>query len=300
MIGWAFFGAIAVAPFLREALRAPMTDDTRQNAPGQISALPMGRTHIRWMGAADGPVAVCVHGLTTPSRVWEGLAQELGTRGFRVLAYDHFGRGFSDTVRGRQDRAFFLKHLNEVLANEQVKDGFTLIGYSMGGAIATAFAAENPKRLKQMILLAPAGMGHDLGPVAKATMWPGIGDWLMLALFARGHRKGTETERALPTSVPGIVDYQQAELQRRGFIPAVLSSLRGILSDRLESDHRALEGALPVLAIWGGIDKTIPLSRRDILASWNPTARHATIDDAGHGLTYTHTSDVMRAIDHAG
>ena len=300
MIGWAALAALVGAPFAKEAMRHPMNDAARRAAPGKIAALSQGKTHIRWMGAESGPVAVCVHGLTTPSRVWEGLAEALGARGYRVLAYDHFGRGFSDTVRGLQDRAFFLTHLKEILAHEGVEDGFTLVGYSMGGAISTAFTAENPSRVGRLVLLAPAGMGHELGRVARITKLPMIGDWLMLTLFPRGHRKGTEAERALPSSVPGIVDYQQNELTRRGFVPAVLSSLRGILSERQEADHKAISGKVPVLAVWGDVDRTIPLSRRDVLAEWNPNARHAVIEGAGHGLPYTHTKEVIAAFDQAG
>jgi hypothetical protein len=157
----------------------------------------------------------------------------------------------------------------------------------------------NLDRARRLILLAPAGMGHDLDKLAKFTRdTPVLGDWLMLLRYPSAHRQGTEAERALPSEVEGIIDYQQAELGKRGFIPAVLSSLRGILPRPLEEAHRQIsrEG-IPVLAIWGREDKVIPLRAMGQLAQWNRMARHEVIDGAGHGLTYTHASAVLRAIE---
>lgn len=291
--------ALALWPFAREYMRKPVSDAMRQNAPGAFAELSQGITHYRWIGPTRGPVAVCVHGLTTPSLVWEAVAQGLARMGYRVLVYDLYGRGYSDNAAGLQDQDFFLRQLDDLLAVQNLEDDLTLIGYSMGGAIVTAFAARNPDRIRRMILLAPAGMAHDLGRLAKFTRdTPVLGDWLMLLRFPSGHRKATEAERALPTEVAGIVDTQQAELNRRGFVPAVLSSLRGMLKPPLEEAHRIISRAdIPVLAIWGRDDRVIPLSAMGRLAQWNRTARHEVIDGAGHGLTYTHASAVITAIE---
>ena len=290
--------AAAAWPFLREWRKPPMDAAARAAAPGKIARLSQGATHYRWTGPADGPVAVCVHGLTTPSQSWDGVAAHLAEAGFRVLTYDLYGRGYSGRPGGRQDRAFFLRQLDDLLAHLGVDGPITMLGYSMGGAIATAFAARHPGRLQRLILVAPAGMGHDLGTMARITRdVPGPGDWLMYVAFPRGHRKATEAERTTATTPPDIVDIQQAELDRRGFVPAVLASLRGMLNGDVEAEHRRIAAAgLPVVAIWGRADAVIPLSARDVLTRWNPRAHHVVIDGAGHGLPYTHAADVAAAI----
>jgi pimeloyl-ACP methyl ester carboxylesterase len=168
----------------------------------------------------------------------------------------------------------------------------------MGGAIATAFAARHPGRLRDLVLIAPAGLGHDLGPVARLVARGGpLGRWLMLAAFPASFRRGCEAERALPSSVPGIVDRQQAELRWRGFVPAVARSLAGILAEDQGAAHAAIARAgVPVRAIWGAGDRVTPPSGRARLAEMNPDARQVVIDGAGHGLTYTHTAAVLSAI----
>lgn len=289
---------IVARPYLLEMRRLPVAA-IRKHAPGEFADLSRGKTHLLWSGPEDGRVVVLIHGLTTPSFVWQSLTPVLTARGYRVLAYDHYGRGYSDRPNDAQDEAFFVSHLDELLTDQGVTEPVTLIGYSMGGSVTTAYAAAHPNKVKQAILIAPAGMGHDLGFVAKLTQnLPVIGDWLMLAFYPKAHRKGCEAERAGEVStVENIFDLQLAEQNTRGFFRSVLSSLRGILSQVLEPQHRTIAKAgLPVLAIWGSEDAIIPISRKDVLAGWNPGVEQVVIDGAGHGVTYTHTDKVAQTI----
>ena len=302
MIWWALailaVAAPIAAPFLAELLRPAMRGAARASAPGQFADLPGGQTHYQWIGPADGPLIVCVHGLTTPSYVWHPIADGLARLGFRVLIYDLYGRGFSDRPRGAQDTAFFVSQLEDLLDVLGVEGRITLIGYSMGGAIASAFALKHGARLRQLVLLAPAGMGHDLGPVARLVARGGVaGRWLMLAAFPMSFRRGCEAERALPATVPGIVDRQQAELRWRGFVPSVARSVAGILGEDQGAAHAAIAAAgVPVRAVWGAKDTVIPLSRKARMEEVNPIADQHVIEGAGHGLTYTHTARVLAAI----
>ncbi len=287
---------VIAAPFVIEHRRRVMDDAARGSATGQLVELSQGVTHFAWAGPQNGPVLVCIHGLTTPSFVWRGMTRALALAGYRVLTYDLYGRGYSSRPKGPQDRRFFLTQLNELLAREGVGDDLTVVGYSMGGAIAATFAATYPDRVHQLVLLAPAGMrvvnGGLIGFIKRVPL---LGDWLVLALYPAMLRKGLRAERHIPGSVPRINDLQLAEIEVKGFSPAVLASLRGILSEDLSKDHKALAArGTPVLAIWGRKDEVIPLSCVGTLAEWNRDARQEVIDGAGHGLTYTHTDEVLR------
>jgi len=97
--------------------------------------------------------------------------------------------------------------------------------------------------------------------------------------------------------VENITTLQKAELKYQGFVAAVLSSLRGILAVPLEDEHRIIHAAgVPVLAVWGRHDDVIPLSAVGKLTEWSRNARQEVIEDAGHGLTYTHTDAVLAAM----
>lgn len=290
-------GIVAI-PLMTEATRKRMTDTTRAQAPGQFAKLPQGVTHYQWAGPENGPVCVCIHGLTTPSFVWNGLTPHLVSMGYRVLTYDHIGRGYSDHKTAPQTDEFFVQHLNDLLENQQVEDDLIIIGYSMGGVIAAAFGAQQAVATQRVILLAPAGM-HRLGDGLLRFMIkaPVIGTWLMQALYPTVLRRGIDKEKSLPTSVPEITRMQEAELDWRGFVPAVLSSLRNVLDTDMRPAHQKLaEESIPVLAIWGRDDAVIPVGSAEMLAQWNSSAENAVIDGAGHGLTYTHTDEVAALI----
>lgn len=293
---------VAILPLLRERLRSTMGPEARNQAPGAFAPLARGLTHYHWVGPQRGPIAVCVHGLTTPSFVWgdqgRGVAAGLADRGFRVLSYDLYGRGFSDRPGGLQDRAFFVEQLQDLLDHQGVRGDFILLGYSMGGAIATAYTSAHPGRVRELVLLAAAGLKTTPGKLATFIRnRRGLGDWLMMALYPRLHIRGTEAERDLPSSVLGIVDLQQNELNFRGFVPAVLSSLRGILSDDMGPDLRQIHRqGVPILAIWGGADDIVPVSSVGRLTEQARSAKQEVIESAGHGLPYTHTNEVLEII----
>ncbi len=97
-------------------------------------------------------------------------------------------------------------------------------------------------------------MGHKLGKVfGWASRFWGLGDWQVHARYPRLHLAGTEAERAISSSVFFLIERQQKELQYRGFIPAILSSTRGILARKMAAEHSAIQRhGIRVLAIWGG------------------------------------------------
>ena len=292
---------VAAAPYAAERRRLMMDDDARADAPGAFIDLKHGRTHYRYFSPQSAPLAVCVHGLTTPSFVFEALADGLVAKGYRVLVYDHYGRGFSDRPTAAQDREFFVSHLDELLNALGEHEKFLLIGYSMGGAVAAAYTAAFAQRVRNLVLVAPAGMGHQLGPLANfIRVMPGIGGWLFMAGYGRSHRKGTEKERVLHSAVPFVVDRQQRELQYRGFLPSVLSSLRNGLRAQAKADHQSIhEAGTKVVAIWAAADDVIPLDCKDKMAGWNPAAEQVVVPDEGHSLPYTHPDAVLDQIPQA-
>ena len=168
--------AILAAPFIIEWCRIPMDAQARADAPGEFASLSNGITHYQFHGPVDGPLVVCVHGLTTPSFVYEGLATRLVERGHRVLVYDHYGRGYSDRPKGDQDRAFFVSHLEELLEHLNIDTPFDLVGYSMGGWVVTAYATIHPKMIKRLFCLPLRVWGMNWGgPPNWCAMCPSSG-----------------------------------------------------------------------------------------------------------------------------
>ena len=90
---------------------------------------------------------------------------------------------------------------------------------------------------------------------------------------------------------------QRAQLDRSGYLRAILSSRRGILSELLEKEHRKIAGlALPVVAIWAEKDEVIALSALGRLAQWNRNARQEVVPSAGHAMPYSHPIGAIKAL----
>lgn len=301
MMGWIIpllvLAGLAALPWLGERARQS-SDAFRAQAPGRFAKLSQGATHFQWLGGARGPVIVCVHGLTTPSPVWYAIAKGLVGMGYRVLIYDLYGRGFSDAPRGEQTGDFFAQQLQDLLDHQELTDDVTLMGYSMGGSIATHFTAKYPDRVRRLILLASGGAWlREDRLTEKSRTWPILGDWIHAVLATRKDRRSLRTQLGLPFDIKGIVEVQLGEYRSRGFVRSVLSSRRHMLADFQEDAHRSIgrEG-VPVVAIWAEKDEIIPLKSLGAMTQWNRSIRQEVVPGAYHDIGYVNSGEVVNLL----
>jgi pimeloyl-ACP methyl ester carboxylesterase len=117
------------------------------------------RVHYLDWGDPSAPPVVCVHGYTSSAQAFNALARHLQSR-FHVLAPDVRGHGdsaWSPTAAYQYyDQISDLAGFVDQLGLEQ----FTLIGTSMGGIIAMAYAGAHPDRLARLVI-------NDIGPDAE-------------------------------------------------------------------------------------------------------------------------------------
>ena len=291
---WLILAGLAALPWLAESRRHG-SDAFRDQAPGRFAKLSQGVTHFQWLGPARGPVVVCVHGLTTPSPVWYAIAEGLARLGYRVLVYDLYGRGFSDAPRGAQTGDFFAQQLSDLLDHQDLREDVTLMGYSMGGSIATHFTALNPDRVRRLILLASAGAWLREDRLTEwARMIPFFGDWLHSVIIARRERRALRGQLTRTFDIKGIVQVQLAEFDSRGFLRSVLSSRRHMLAETQEDAHRTIGRAgVPVVGIWAEKDEIIPLKSLGTMTQWNRAIRQEVIEGAKHDVGYANSADVI-------
>lgn len=287
----------AARPFIVERGRPAIGPTERHGADGEFIQLSQGVTHCKWTGSARGPVAVVVHGIASPMISVNAIGEALGSLGYRVLMYDLYGRGLSDAPSGKQDRAFFLRQLSDLCAYYGLTEELTIAGYSMGGNIATAFATEFPHSVKGIVLVAPGGIKTNQSAFSRfCSRVPLLGDWAH-AMFAHNRILKTIPEEGDTPLIEAVLQAQRKELNRRGYLPAMLSCRRGMLAEDQERDHRKLyRQGLSVTAIWAGTDAIIPLRAIGLLGLWNRDARQEVVADAGHDLPITHPKDLASAI----
>jgi pimeloyl-ACP methyl ester carboxylesterase/DNA-binding CsgD family transcriptional regulator len=130
-------------------------------------ALTPDGAHVAWASAGEGPPLVMVPGwLSHVKRLWShpaaasALAQ-LAER-HRFIWYDRVGGGLSDRSRLTESMDDDLGQLKAVLDAAEV-DRCRLIGYSVGGPVATRFAVAAPERVEHLVLYSTYARGADLG-----------------------------------------------------------------------------------------------------------------------------------------
>ena len=124
------------------------------------------RLHYLDWGNASAPPVVCVHGYTSSAQAFNAPARHLQHR-FHIIAPDVRGHGesaWSPTGAYQyRDQVSDLEEIVDQLGLEQ----FTLIGTSMGGIIAMAYAGAHPERLGRLL----RKQGHQR---AHQLSWMGI------------------------------------------------------------------------------------------------------------------------------
>lgn len=76
---------------------------------------------------------------------------------YRLVALDFRGHGESEPSRGNYAFGEFLEDVRAVVEHRELPRRFVLVGHSFGGAVAAAYAGEEPRRVERLVLLATAG-----------------------------------------------------------------------------------------------------------------------------------------------
>jgi len=130
---------------------------------GYVEANGIRLRYYRTGGAL--PALVLSHGYTDNGLSWTGLARAL-QKEYDVIMYDLRGHGLSDapqTGYGMDDQVADLLGLIEALKLQRP----IIIGHSLGGSIAAAFAAKHPNLPHKVVLVDPPGL---VIPVLRGTI----------------------------------------------------------------------------------------------------------------------------------
>jgi len=134
-----------------------------------------GDINYSLIGPPDGEVIVCFHGLNGSRVLFQDFGNILGKEaGYRVLSFDLYGHGLSNAPkvdlcpwracsccgppRGRYDLQFFVEQTDDLLSRLGLgAEKVNLVGFSLGGTLAIAFAERFPERVLRIIAMSPTG-----------------------------------------------------------------------------------------------------------------------------------------------
>ena len=253
-------------------IAAPAEDEAAAGAAPAPREIQAGGRRLRVLDLGEGgtPV-VLIHGFGADLNTWMFTQPVLAERR-RTIAFDLPGHGGSDKALAGADPGAFaavVGDLFDALGLERA----CLVGHSLGGAVALAFARARPQRVAGLVLIAAAGLGPEID-----------GGFIDGFVAAQRRREAQEVLRRLVHD-PQLVSRAMVEdVLRYKRLDGVGPALEAIAAAWFPGGRQAVALdpaglAMPVLLIWGREDRIVPAAHAEALAGRLPVA---ILDGAGH------------------
>jgi pimeloyl-ACP methyl ester carboxylesterase len=185
-------------------------------------------------GPEKGRKVLLVHGISTPCVSLGGVANALVETGCRVLLLDLWGRGYSDGVDLPHDSRLYATEILIAITSSPLSwtpEGFSLIGYSLGGGIAADFASSFPDLVRSLVLLAPAGLisPHHFGWQSRFMFTLSLPDvfveWVVRRRLST-HPAHSTAHKSTPKTAEAAVNEEIRGSRNEAFESARLSKIR--------------------------------------------------------------------------
>ncbi|WP_454688535.1 alpha/beta fold hydrolase [Achromobacter aloeverae] len=278
--------------------------DTVPPAQGQDKFVRLNglRFHYVEWGRADAPAIVMLHGLRSYAMTFEPLAGRLSDR-FRIIALDQRGRGLTDWD---PERNYYTdQYVSDLaaLADALGLRRFHLLGHSLGGINALAYARDRQDRLLSLVIedYGPGAEKNGAGQerirreLARTPMrFPG---WSEARAFWRGARPDISEQALQSRLVHSLKEEGDAIVWRH--------DQEGIAAARLApAPGRAVPDFWPAVAALACPTLLIRGARSDYLSSdiaarmvrENPRIVLREIERAGHYVHDDNAPDFERAV----
>ncbi|EKP0279108.1 pimeloyl-ACP methyl ester esterase BioH [Aeromonas bestiarum] len=242
----------------------------------------------------QGPDLVLLHGWGMNGAVWHGIAQPLAAH-YRLHLVDLPGFGNSPLADGSE---YSLPWLAEQVA-AVLPQKCHLLGWSLGGLVASQLALTQPERCQSLITVAssPCFMARD--------DWPGIAPKVLTGFnqMLAGDFKQT-IERFLAIQAMGSEHARDDIRQLRHWLAerpapqlAALEAGLGLLADVDLRDELATL-SLPWLRVYGRLDSLVPKAAIPLLDERYPASHSLVLEKASHAPFISHPQQFVEIIRH--
>ncbi|MGH2615347.1 MAG: alpha/beta fold hydrolase [Thermomicrobiales bacterium] len=231
-------------------------------------------------GPADAPeTIVFLHGLSGSQSTWASVLGDFA-EAYRVAAVDLPGHGASDKPAPEAfsftvpDLAAAVGELIEKLELSPV----VIVGHSLGGAAALQLALDRPKLVRGLVLVNSAGLGREISGelLDRIESEPSRDEARkLLELFFQNPRFILER---------GVDDMYAARSA-----PGADAAVKAIAAESFARDGQKIaffdrlgEIEVPVLFIWGELDRVIPAQHAVAASAALPSSWLEIMEGVGH------------------
>ena len=183
-------------------------------------------TTVYFKTFGNGKAVVLLHGFLETSEMWQPFISEL-SKNHQIIIIDVLGHGKTGSISKTHSMSLMARTVNKVLKSLNIKKA-SMIGHSMGGYVALAFAEKYPEKIIDLCLMNSTFEADDdqkkqirLRAVNMATNhYENLVRLSFINLFSEESQKNFKTEinkaltTALDTSVKGFIAAQNGMLLR--------------------------------------------------------------------------------------
>lgn len=253
---------------------------------GRYARLPNGH-RIHYLDQGQGPAVVFLHGSGSGAcghSNFKGNYPHLVQNGYRTLVLDLIGYGYSDKPDNIEyPLDLFIECVKQTLDAIGVHQ-YTLIGNSLGGAIALGFALKHPQNVEKLVLMAPGGLEDqtDYFKMPGMAMMKEVFMSVELVTPARMKEFFIKAFVVNPACVDEqLVNERWALMQKQN--PQVVKTMTVP-----NMTARLPEITCPALGFWGMNENMMPETGILKLAKGMPNLRMILVPRAGHWVMIEH------------
>jgi len=243
------------------------------------------RVHYQEAGDRSNPVLVLIHGFASSTLVWSKVFLNLAQAGFRVIALDLLGCGYSGKPdNGEYTIAGQATLLVRLLEHLEIKRA-TLVGSSYGGAVAATCALDHPQRVEKLVLVGTVNNNRPLRfKLMRIFSSRVVGDVVSPLLIGSRRLLRRRMKRVYDRHAWVLderrVDARHFPLRAAGTQRAIIRTVRSWDAERISRDAHLIRQ--PTLLLWGENDLEIPLADGERLHHEIPGSRLVVFLDCGH------------------
>ena len=243
------------------------------------------RIHYQEAGRTDAPVVILIHGFASSNLVWSKVLLELAEAGFRVVAPDLLGYGYSGKPKELDYTITRQSQMVVGLMRQLEIDSAVLIGSSYGGAVAATVALDHPELVKKLVLV---GAVTNNRPTRYMLMRlfgsPIIGDILSPLLVGSRRLLRRRMKRVYDRHSWVMdekrVDARHIPLRTRGAHRAIIRTVRRWDAERVSRDAHTM--TRPTLIVWGENDREVSIEDGRRIHEQIPNSRLFVFRECGH------------------
>lgn len=244
---------------------------------------------IHYIEAGSGPVVVLLHGLGGNTANWAFNISPLAQK-YRVIVPDQIGFGKSDKPLINYRITTYVDFLDAFLKELKIERA-SLVGNSMGGWVAAAYALAHPEKVEALVLVDAAGFafapGFDTGQLIKLN--PSTREGMKELVSHVFYNKMIFMSDA-------FIDASMAARINAGDGHTIRSITESIIRREDFLDNRLSAIKQPTLIIWGREDGLLPLSDGQRFQKEIPSAQLIIFDQCGHVPQVEKAADFNTAV----